>query len=54
MTAVGIAAAVIAGCAIVAPISGVVIAGAAVGGAIGGISEVKSQVAEEGKVTSVK
>ena len=54
VTAVGIAAAVIAGCAIVAPISGVVIAGAAVGGAIGGISEVISQVAEEGKVTSVK
>ena len=47
---VGVAAVVIGvGCA-VAPITGAVIVGAA----IGGISETVSQIATEGKVTSVK
>jgi len=51
---VGVAAVVIGvGCA-VAPITGAVIVGAAIGGTIGGISETVSQIATEGKVTSVK
>ena len=54
VASVAIAAAVIAGCVVAAPVAGAVIAGAAVGGTIGGISEVASQIATEGKVTSVK
>ena len=49
-----VSAAVVVGCVAAAPVAGAVLAGAAIGGAIGGVSEVASQVAADGKVTSVK
>ena len=50
-----VSAAVVVGCVGAAPVAGAGLAGAAIGGeTVGGVSEVASQVAADGKVTSVK